>query len=241
MGYGSFHPYPRRFGGGKTHLEIRQEGLSAQRGTAYSKDPNSIVALANHAIARALVFDGWNTNDRLALQWDPGRMTDMLPRWEKIFGIVPPPNATPVDRRAVVKARFRRFLDATGLHTRLTNAISAALGPFFVGVEYISLAVASVHEDSGTFGTPLAGAPWTSTVAHILVRIQKPAGVSDGDFYAAAGMVVALADPIMPAWCTLDWYRAPSVYAPIAVTGGPSGGGFYLDEPSNLGNSVFDA
>lgn len=241
MGFGAFHPYPRRFGGGKTHLEIRQEGLTVQRGTAYSNDPTSIVWLANHAIARALVFDGWDVNGRLALQWDPDRMTDMLPRWEKIFRIIPAPTATLVDRHAVIKARFRRFLDATGLNTRITNALSVALGPFFVAVEYLSLTVANVHDDSGTFGTPLTGAPWTSTVAHILVRLTKPAGYSEGEFYAAAGLVTPLIDPIMPAWCTLDWYRAPVVYAPVVVIGGPSGGGFYLDEPSNLDNSVFDA
>ncbi len=77
------------------------------------------------------------------------------------------------------------------------------------------------------------------TVAHILVRIQKPAGATEAMFYEAAGKVAPALDPLVPAWVTFDWYRAP-LSTPINVVGGPSAGGFYLDDEHNLDNNVFD-
>lgn len=242
MSFGGYRPYPRRFGGGKPRLEIIHESLNAQRGSAFdASNPDTIVWLENMAIARALCFDGWGTNERLSYQWDPDRMTDMLPRWEKIFRIVPPPTANGNERRAVIRARFRRFLDVTALHSRLYTKLSEVLGPAFYAIEYISVANAVVHVPDATYpwGTVAAGFPWYSTVAHMLVRLQKPTGWTEGDFYEAAGKVAPTLDPIVPAWLTFDWYRASECGAPIAVVGGPSAAGFYLDCPHNLGNQVF--
>jgi len=244
MRYGCFHPYPRRYAGGKSTIETTQESIARQRGTSFeeaSADNTSIVWLENHAVARALVVDGWCTNERLSYQRDPDKMTDMLPRWEKNLAIRPPPNATENERRTEVKRRRRRLLDATGLHARLYTTLLTNIPSYFVAVEYISLANANVHVPDGSYpwGTVADGAPWTSTVAHILVRLQRPAGATEYEFFQAASRVVELIDPILPAWCTLDWYRAPSIGTPINVVGGPSAGGFYLDEP-NLDILVFD-
>lgn len=242
MGYGGYHPYPRRFGGGKPELQVVHESLNQQRGTALdATNPATVVWLVNHAIARALVFDGWGVNQRLACQWDPDRMTDMLPRWEQIMKIAVPFGAADADRRAAVKLRWSRF-GQSARHAQLTTELAAALGAAFVAVEYISPANAVIHVPDNTFpwGTVSPGAPWTSTVARILVRLRKPVGWTESDFYAAAGKVSVILDPILPSGATFDWYRAPSVGTPITVGGGPSGAGFYLDEP-NLDLLVFDA
>jgi len=242
MGYGGHHPYPRRFGGGKPHLQVIHEALNAQRGTAFDPVALSVVSLENMAIARAICFDGWGTNQRLAQQWDPRRTTDMLPRWEKIFGIRPDPSASFADRREELTLRWQRF-GALATHARIETELRERLGEYFVQVEYLSLGVASVYVPGAGYpwGTQLAGV-WSSTVAHILVLTQKPEGASEGQFYDAVAQVYPILDAIVPAWVTFDWYRTPvGVYGtPVDVPGGPSQAGFYLDQDHNLDNHVLD-
>jgi uncharacterized protein YmfQ (DUF2313 family) len=240
MPYGGYHPYPRRFGGGKPHLEVMHESLNAQRGSAFDPVSTSLVWLETMAMARAIVFDGWGTNQRLANQWDPRSTTDMLTRWETIFRILPAPDTTEAERRAELTRRWQRFGHMAN-HVKMLTELSARLGTFFVAIEYISLANAVVHVPDGTYpwGVFTAGIGWMSSVAHILVLLQKPAGATEGQFYEQAAKVPQILDAIAPAWTTFDWYRSP-VSTPIAVTGGPSMGGFYLDDDHNLDNNTFD-
>lgn len=246
MSHGGYHPYPRRFGGGKHEgkplLKVVHESLNAQRGAAFNTDTaSSIAAVETMAWARAIVFDGWELNARLGHQWDARRTTDMLPRWERIFSIRPNPSASEGGRRNELVLRWGRF-GGTSNHARLTTALEEALGSFLYAVEYISLANAVVHVPDGTYpwGTVVAGVPWYSTVAHIIVRLQKPAGATEAQFYEAAGKVATTLDPIISAFVTFDWYRAPDAGTPVNVSGGPSAGGFYLDDEHNLDNNVFD-
>ena len=163
---------------------------------------------------------------------------NLIPRWEKIRAIVPNPG----DSDAVRRARLAGVEALAGLnptHRQLTALLSAAMGSVFVAVEYISanLALINVPDASYPFGTPNAIVPWSSTVAHVLVRTQAPTGMTEGQFYATAGLVVSILDPIVPAWVTFDWYRPGPVFA--AVLGGPSATCFYLDDPHNLDNEIF--
>ncbi len=248
MGYGGYHPYPRRFGGGKPTIHVFHESLNAQRGSALdAANPATTVWLEDMALMRAIVFDGWHTNQRLAHQWDPRRMTDMLPRWERLMKLRPVPGATEKDRRQdVLERRFERFSGIAN-HAKLIKHLADALGELFVGVEYISLGNAVIHVPDASYpwGTvawnPVTGegVPWTNSVAHILVHLRKPDGYTEGQFYEAAGKVGPIIDAVAPAWVTYDWYRAP-LSPPISVTGGPSEGGFYLDDDHNLDNNVFD-
>jgi hypothetical protein len=244
MGYGGYHPYPRRFGGnkydGKPLVEVLHESLNAQRGAAFDNDSaTSISSAETEAWARALAYDGWETNERMSLQWDPRRVTDMLPRWEQIFKIRPLPGSSEVSRRAELSRRWARF-GFTSHHAYMETELQSRLGDFFVGIEYTSPSVATVISPDASYpwGVQVDGVPWSSTVGHILVRLQKPAGASEAAFYEAAGKVFPTLDPILNAFVTFDWYRTPLV--PISVVGGPSAAGFYLDEDPNLDNSVFD-
>jgi hypothetical protein len=246
VSYGGYHPYPRRFGGqrhdGKPLLQVVHESLNAQRGAAFDTDDGtSVAAIENMAYARAITYDGWELNRRLGMQWDARRVTDTLPRWEAIFKIRPAPGASERERREVLASRWARFGGVTN-HSRLVTELSTALGDYFVAVEYISLANAVVHVPDGTYpwGTVAPGVPWYSTVAHLLVRLQKPTGATEAQFYEAAGKVVTILDPIVSSFVTFDWYRAPEGYAAINVVGGPSAGGFYFDAEHNLDNNVFD-
>ena len=242
MPYGGHFPYPRRFGGGRPRLRIVHDALNAARGSALDASNSSTVAwVENMAHARAITFDGFGTNERLSLQWDPDRMTAFLPRWEKILGITPAPNAPEKTRRDEVRKRFRRFIEAASLHSRLTARLQQELGELFVAVEYLDIANAVVHAPDVNYpwGTVVNGYPWYSTVAHILVLLRKPIGYSEGDFYAGAAKVFPATDGLIPAWSTIRWYRAPLGYPAITVSGGPSQGGFYLDAPANLDNNCF--
>jgi len=242
MGYGGYHPYPRRFGGGKPPLQTIHESLNAQRGDGVDTSKGTEVWIENMAFARALYYSGWESNRRLSYQWDPMRLTPvMLRRWEAIFGIVPHPDASLVSRRRALQRRWRRF-GRRANHARLVTELQADLGDFFLGVEYISLANANVHvpDPSYPWGTYVEGITWYSTVAHILVLMQKPAYASWAEFYEKAALVVQIVDPLLASWVTVDWYRGSTCGAHINVAGGPSRAGFYLDCPHNLDNQVFD-
>lgn len=246
MGYGGYHPYPRRFGGNRYNrkplTQVVHESLNARRGAAFDTENDaSIVSIENKAYARAIVYDGWELNARVGLQFDAKRMTDMLPRWESIFKVPVVTGASDRARRAEIAKRWARFGEVTN-HARLTTELAAELGRYFVAVEYISLANAIVHVPDNTYpwGTVVPGVTWSSTVAHILVRLQKPTGATESQFYDAATRVPLLLDPITNAFVTFDWYRAPTGGAPINVSGGPSAGGIYLDQDANLDNHVFD-
>lgn len=239
MGYGGYFPYPRTFGGGRPRLQIIHDALNAARGTAFdATNQSTIVWVENMAYARALCFDGYGTNDKLANQSDPARMTDYLPRWEKIFRIPVPVDASPYERRLEVAKRFRRFVDSTGLHARLRDTLREVLGDVFGALEYIDPSIAAIYVPDNTYpyGTVQPGHPWYSTVCHILVLLTKPANYTEGEFYAAAAKIFPAVDSFLPAWVSLDWYRRP-VGTPVNVSGGPSQAGFYWDNEHNLDNN----
>lgn len=239
MGYGGYHCYPRRFGGnkygGKPLTEVIHESLNRQRGPAYSVDPDSIVWCENFAYARCIAWDGWELNARLALQWDPQRTTIMLPSWVTIFAI--PANDSWSDReiREELTRRWQRFGKVAN-HSYLTSELQRALGPFFHSLNYIPIAQASVKvpEAGYPWGTVVDGL-WSSTTAHFLVRLVKPSNATEGDFYAMAGKVPQILDPIVSSFVTFDWYRSGTLDWTIGSLGGL---GFKLDDEHNLDNQL---
>jgi hypothetical protein len=244
MGYGGYHPFPKRYGGGKPRLKVVHDALNAARGSALdASNPDTVAWVENMALARAIALDGYGTNERLSLQWDPDRVTDMLARWEAIFNVAPAPGATDHERREVIGRRLRRFLEASSLHSRLLRRLQQEVGEVFNAIEYIDVANAVIHvpDPSYPWGTVTTGVPWRSTVAHILVLLVKPSGYTEENFYAAAAKVAPAIDSLVPAWCTFDWYRKPAGGPAISVSGGPSQAGFYLDDEHNLDNCVFDS
>jgi hypothetical protein len=237
-GYGGYSPYPKRFGGGKPTLKVIHDGLNAQRGSAYSKDRESTVWVENMAIARAIAAS-WSTAQRLANQSDPARMTDMLPRWEKILAIPVPFDATEAERREEVAARFARLGQEVN-HAHLLSECERVLGDFFVSVEYIDLADAAIYVPDGSYpwGSVLTGRPWSSTVAHILIQAVIPSGFTTIDYWDRLTALAPVLDSVLPVWATATVYRAPVVGTPHIVGTGPLAGGWYLDEP-NLDILVF--
>lgn len=223
--YGGMSPSPERYGGGVPRLQRIYEALNAARGTALdTSSSSSVVAVENMAMARVLDA-AWEANERLGNQWDPFRMTDTLPRWERIMGLVRYPTDTEVVRRARVAAVFAR-VGLIPTHQTIIDALTAALGSVFVALHTTALADAVIWWPGGSTNPD---APWYSTVAHLYIETQKTAGMTEADFYAAVGLIAPILDPFVPAWVTWDWYR-----------NGPSGLGFYLDDDHNLSNEAFD-
>lgn len=235
--FGGLNPYPRRYGGGETRLQQVLTSLAADRGDAYSTDWDSVVYAENMAIARA-ISAGWGTNERLGNLWVPARTSpDVIERWEKILVITPKQSATWIERRAAVEELLIQHPEAI---RGMVLERMESLGSAFVNVEYIPYASATVTVPDGTypFGTVSTTQPWSSTTAHILIRLQTPAGGTEGDFYAKAAEAIQLIDPFLPCWVEIEWYRAGPVYS--AIAGGPTAAGFYLDDEHNLDNEIFD-
>lgn len=238
--FGGLTPFPKRFGGGRPRAKAILDSLNAGRGTGLDTAAWASPVYGENVVAARAIAAARSTNQRLANIWDSRRVTGhAIARWEKIRGITPLPGDSDNTRRARLAA-IEAQAGINPTHAVLTTLLSAALGSVFVGIEYISVANAVINVPDGSypFGTPNTASPWSSTVAHILVRVQKPTGMTEGQFYEAAGRVVSVLDPIVPAWAYFDWYRNGPVS--VNVSGGPSGGGFYLDDDHNLDNEVFD-
>jgi hypothetical protein len=226
--FGGFNPHPRRLGGGTPRAKIIFQGLAADKGTAFDATNESTLVYAE-TVAQARAVSGcWNTNERVSKAWQPMRCPlELLVRWERLLALFPRATDTLYARRVRVAEHLARFGQAT-LPGRLDTLLTEKLGDAYVAVEYISFANARVIVPSGSwpFGDVDESFTWASTVCHVLVCLQKPSGMTEGAFYEAAGLAVQLVDPILPAWCTFDWYRAGS--ESNVISGGPSEGGFYI-------------
>lgn len=241
MPFGAFNPAPRRMGGGTPRAKLIFDALVAARGTAIAAgDPNTTAYVETLAIARA-ISSAWGTNERLSNQWDARRMTSMISRWEVIFNLRSHPDDRAETRRHQIELAQAR-VGRGALLTTITAELSDAVGDKFVGVEFISVPNAVLTMPSAAYlfpgGLVIPGAPWSSSVAHLLVQLTATG--TESDFYDAIGIVADRLEPLLPAWTTWDWYRAPAGGVPLIVNGGPQAGGFYLDDEHNLDNNVFD-
>lgn len=220
---GRFSPGFERYGGGTQGIRVLLDGLNASRGTAYDTSDNGVVYAENEAIARVL-WNAWEQSRRFANQFDPARMTDLLPRWEKIFGLTPLDTDSVVARRAAVAERWAR-IGVVPTRTEIVDRLRAVLGDIYVAYETIAAEDAVMWWPGGT-PNPLA--PWYSTTARVLVQVRRPAGMTLGEFWGRLGSINPIFDQLGPTWITWDWYLEGST------------GGFVLDDELNLDHERFD-
>lgn len=97
-----------RTGGARPTVQIILDSLNEQMGSAYDTSGTSPRYMMNLAIAKAIA-DVWNTGERMKNQIDPDRMSEFLPRWERIMGMTPIPGEPLRTRNKRVKARYTRF------------------------------------------------------------------------------------------------------------------------------------
>lgn len=230
--FGGASPFPRRFGGGTPRVRTLVDSLAAGMGDGFDTTQATTGAMVTTGTAvgtypilmgqaRALNA-AWATNARVGLATDPARCpVEMLERWEAICRVPPASTDTLAERRGRVAAKMKA---ATGpINQNLSDACAALLGPIFVAVEYTPLASANAHW-AGT-SEPLL---WSSTVAHILVRVTQPTSMGTAAFLARLGQLTAMLDQLLPVWCTATW----GLYAANGTRG------FYLDE-HNLDYETF--
>jgi hypothetical protein len=239
--FGGLAPYPRSLGGGNELLPALVESISSARGSHISQDPSSNVWVENNACARQIAGI-WATNARLGNIWNAHKCPiPVLERWERMLVLVRENDDTEISRRERLARKFalRGRSPDLGL---IFEEVQRSIGPMFIEMNTISLSNALQHVPTGSWpwGTNIPETNWSSTTFHLLIRVQNLPGQPEGAFYATMGALVQSLDPILPSWMTFDWYRQPVDYPPINVVGGPSVGGFYLDDTYNLNNSVFD-
>ncbi|KYF87778.1 hypothetical protein BE20_24855 [Sorangium cellulosum] len=227
---GGFNPFPEKFGAEEGHiLDVILQSLLETDGTAFSKEVDSYVWAERNAEARALAYL-WHLNRRMANQWDPLRMTDFLPRWEKILGIRPLPIETEVERRAKVRAKMEAY-GAPPTMQVVHDLLTVVLGSIYAGLVHTPSSQAVGRVPGGATvpgGVTLADGGWYSTIAHVAIKTVQPAGVDDATFYDVVAQIVPFLSDLLPAWVTFDWFLD-----------GAHGEGFYLDEERNLDNQRF--
>lgn len=238
--FGGYSPFPRRFGGGRPTLQSIVESILSQLGTAYDTTDKTainglppLVFIRAQAIGRC-IWGAWEQNQRLGNQWDANRMTDFLPRWEKIYGLYPRSTDSVWTRMLRVGVAMARTGHAAG--GDIYAVCLAYLGPSVL-VKVVT------NSSSGSIvvwtpaGWPMGSHParpsdpdWYSTLAAISIQVQQPATMADDEFYATVASVIPPLDSILPAWVSMSWFRQD-------IHGSA---GFYLDEGKNLDNEAFD-
>jgi len=235
---GNFNPAPFKFGASKNlDLEAILEAVLESNGTAFSKDRESTMWVENHALAR-IIKDLFSAATRLENGWNPDKMVEpFISRFENILGIVPNPSDSEGTRRARIKARFS-FLGKNPNYAALNDFLNIILKDIFVNIINTNAVDANSYVPDGAIvpgggpviqdGNTLTLGPWTSSTAYIAFGLEKPADMSDIEFYNKTGDIQLL-DSFLPAWVTFDWFQD-----------GDNGAGFYLDEENNLDNQRFD-
>lgn len=149
---GGWAPGPERYGGGEGNsdeplVQRIYESLLAQLGSAYTQSTASVLGVELMAEARAIAFDAWGVNQRLANSFIPSRMTaasGMLQRWERIFAVPPLPGDTEPVRRARVAAAWAKIGQPNSIQP-VIDALQAALGPLYVGIVHQTTATATEY------------------------------------------------------------------------------------------------
>ncbi len=222
--FGGFCPLPLRLGGGESRLREIYESLNDGLGTAYDTSDTSPVTAETEADA-STIEAVWSANERLKNQWDPNALTDFLTRWEKIFGLSPKRTDSDNLRRAKVALKFRALGGA--VYATLDATCTAFLGPAFVQIEYTDLAHMHTHWPGGT---PAELNMWSSSLAHILIRVTQATALTFHEFIGRLSDLMAFLGDVLPVWVTVDWGTLNSL----------GNNGFLLDEP-NLDLETFDA
>lgn len=218
MRIGGLSPFPIRLGGGPSTTEVVYRSLNDQLGTAYDTSDESTVTAETMSEARAIAA-AWSANRRLSYQWDPRRLTDMLSRWERIFGVVPLPTDSEEDRRNRLVPKFLAL--AAPIYATIWDACSNILGDAFISVEYTTAAQAHSQWPGST---PAVANGWTSSLAHILVRCANYAdiGMTWQQELTLIGQCRATLNDMLPADVTFDFAGYNSL----------GQNNFLLDEPN---------
>ena len=212
MGFGGFHQFPLRFGGGPPTLMLVYDGINQALGTAYDTTDASNVTAETESEAR-LIHELWRVNERSQNAFDPIRMTDTLERWESILGLPRRFGATLAMRRAAVEAKLATLSEPT--RENVYTVCETALGSAFVGVEYTAIPESTVRSPANGWDDW-----WWCDISHVLVRADNSA-LSSGVFKGLRDSLLGILYDFLPDYVTVD----------VGVYDSTSSRDFRLDEP----------
>lgn len=198
MSLGAYGGFPFKFGGTRTlPLRVEHQALLAALEPGYDPD-DPVHAIETFVQARG-VHMVWSAGRRLTNQANPEKMLEMLPVWEEILEITPPPGTSDFARRAAVAARMR------GLQNNaipdIEDVAAKVMGGNYEAVVTVDPALVTAYWPGGIPGPP--GFEWCSNVATIGVRVNKN-GLDDAGFLAKVARLRDQLDRLLPAWMTYN-------------------------------------
>jgi len=215
---GRFSPIFRTGQNSESPFEQILESLNYARGTAYAAyDPtitDTAVYVENYAIAKAII-DLWESNQRLANQFDPLKMGAYLERWESILGIMVVPTDTIDQRKAVVGAKMSLLANAP-IHQAVEDLCKAYLGNMFVEVvnSYASENLGGVPGGATVpGGVTLPDDLWFSPISIIAVRTWQVRDkynnylYDERDYVKKINQLSYVLDGFLPAYMLCTTYR----------------------------------
>ena len=202
--------FPIRMGdSNRTDLTQLTNSFASQRGNAFIPTVGSLIWIECRAMAIA-IDAVWIINQKMINQMNPDRMSDMLSRWEAIFGIIPLPSDTLYIRRNRVGEYFFRIGQLPNL-SNIEALMTFFLPDIFVGLVQISAssaiasfpAMGDITDIIG--GTDATNGPWSSTVSQLTVEVQKAPRMTLNDFDKEANQIFNIFKQALPAFTTYDW------------------------------------
>jgi hypothetical protein len=203
--------------------------LQAMRGSAYSqKTSGTLVHCENLAIAR-LQASLARTSEKLYKNSIPSTSDEKLEAWATALAVPTRPGDRRADLRARCAAKFQAVKSPT--NRNVDDAVAALLGEAYVRTDRSTGAAlstppaithwpgvnpgpASYAITKDTSGTPTA---WLSERCHTVIVVQRPAGMSRGDFaYLMNIQLFELLDNMLPAWATFNWTLSPGFLLDIS-------------------------
>lgn len=155
----------------------------------------------------------WGAGKRLTNQAIPEKMMEMLPEWETILKLNPPPGTPDVERRAAVAARF------LGLKNNAIPDIEEVCAKL-MGANFEAVVLVD-PDDVVSYYALLPGPPgfeWASNIAIIGIRVNKN-GLDDAQFYAKVAALRDMLDRFLPSWMTYTVGRGDSFVVDESIVG----------------------
>jgi hypothetical protein len=192
------------------------------RGSAYSTQiGGTLVHCENLALARYYAYLASRMPEYLAANALPGSAGDLLDYWAEVLGVPSTPSDPDWQIRQRCAAHYQAVTGVT--ESTIRAALQALLGDVYVDATFAGGDTMSDPPDQtfwpgGDAGDPslsIGGAPWSSERSHLWVEVQRPAGMTAGEYNQLVRVqAVQLLDRMLPAFCTFTLSE---------------GGGFNLD------------
>lgn len=188
------------------------EDLKQQRGSAYTQKEGTLVAVENIAMARLMGCVANRYPAALRNNSTPRRAGESLPYWQTYLAVQRYPTDTGSDVRKKLNLIYSASRGAT--YPELESAISELLGDAFVSLETQSGTALSAPPGNtywptinpGPVSYDLGGGAWLSERAQLLINVQRPGGMTPGEFTQLMNVdLYRYVRRTIPVWAVAKW------------------------------------